>query len=505
MSKRKVVENEALDVKRARESSQNSEELDIKLTDILGIEHAVTNLQKSVKKIIEDAPDFDSLIKTIGGSGQVEDTVRKEIFLALTRTNNVKVASNLRKLYKLGKLAIFDEILRTDQDDTVEFQDSSIDLRISGYDSGSKEADKVEYNSKPYPPPLPPIKNPVILSRVFMHKSVVNDKTYLTDHQILHSHNERLEFLGDSILNNLITLIIFEMFPNFNEGELSRLRIELVNNQTLTNWSRLYEFDKALRKNINDDSFNAGKMKVYADVFEAYIGGLVIDNVSMKEIRAWLQELSEPVLNDFRARQTNSQIKPLNKSAKLELYSLIGCAAMAPRYEVVQIGDGTVLPFIVSCMIKDEELGRASGQNIKEAGLKLAMIALDKKELIEKYSLIRRSMPRSISVLRQDDKREEEETLDSPALPILAPAIPEIMIDNTSKGKLYALLSKHNLKPEYDQEKLADGKIKITLNIKNVPFVSYSYKSGKLAGQRCAQFLLENRSLLKNHGIDISE
>lgn len=521
-------------------------EIDIKLTDVLGMEHAVTTLKNSVQKIIEQAPDYDELVKFMESvdmqSVDMEDTVKKEIFIALSRTNNVKLASKLKSFYEDGKLSAFDFILKFSEDESTELLNSNITLTSgSNLDILSKRS-KAQYHEKPYPPPLPQIKNPVILSRVFMHKSVVNDKRYLSNRQMLMSHNERLEFLGDSILNNLVTLIIFERFPDYNEGELSKLRIECVNNSILTNWSKLYDFDKELRRNISDSTFGTGKMKIYADVFEAYIGGLVTDNMSMQEIRLWLLELVEPVLNSYQSKVASQHEIPLNKNAKLELYSLIGCAAMPPRYETVQSGDGTVMPFIVSCLIKDDELGRGEGQNIKEAGLKLAMLALENKPLIEKYSMIRRKMPRSISVTRgseepvaeintntdtnlnsnsnsNSESLEERAlaklesllslpplpttkfTVDESKLPLHSPQSHEYAIDNTSKGTLYSVLGKQHLRPEYDTQKLRDGNVKVILSINNIPFVSSVHRSGKLAGQQAAQYLLENLSVLRDFGV----
>lgn len=74
---------------------------------------------------------------------------------------------------------------------------------------------------------MPEIKDHVIRARVFMHKSLVNDKVYLNESDIIKSNNERLEFLGDSILNTVMTMIIYNKFPSLNEGNLTELRKNL--------------------------------------------------------------------------------------------------------------------------------------------------------------------------------------------------------------------------------------------------------------------------------------
>ncbi|ODV98579.1 hypothetical protein PACTADRAFT_25463, partial [Pachysolen tannophilus NRRL Y-2460] len=385
-------------------------------TDILGIEYAITTLQNSILKIIHDTPDYDQLIKFIKHI-DMDDPFKKEIFIALSRNQKIKLASKLKSMYNNGSSANLKKMF----DDILDFKDKSIEDDLFENDSigvyntpittndsdegcSTKDSDGDERHdhvgNSNYPPPLPKVSNPVLLSRVFMHKSVVNDKKYLSDKELVNSNYERLEFLGDSVLNNLITLIIYDYFPEFNEGELSKVRIELINNQTLTTWSKLYGFDKELRKNISDNAFYKGKMKIFADVFEAYVGALTLEKKeNMEAIKNWLKLLSLPILDKFEEKNSTST-STLNKNAKSELYSLVGCAAMPPKYDVVKTGDGSDQSFVVACSIKGEEIGRGRGNNIKEAGLRAAMDALSNKPKVEKYSMIRRQMPRSISVLR---------------------------------------------------------------------------------------------------------
>lgn len=68
-------------------------------------------------------------------------------------------------------------------------------------------------NGKPWPPPLPVIKRERIRDQVFTHKSVANKRYYLSEAELLHDHNERLEFLGDAVLNYTISQVVFRRFP----------------------------------------------------------------------------------------------------------------------------------------------------------------------------------------------------------------------------------------------------------------------------------------------------
>ncbi len=124
-----------------------------------------------------------------------------------------------------------------------------------------------------WPPKLPEIKNVEILDLAFTHKSYVSkvNKVKLS--------NERLEFLGDSILNHLTTLNIYQRFPHFDEGILTRTRTSIVNNKTLIEWAHLYGFENRMRSKLCLDKGNYNT-KIYADLTESYIGGLFLEDKS---------------------------------------------------------------------------------------------------------------------------------------------------------------------------------------------------------------------------------
>ena len=92
-------------------------------------------------------------------------------------------------------------------------------------------------------PKLPEIHNTELLDRVFIHKSTLNDRTYLSQHELIAAHNERLEFLGVSILNNGVTMIIYVRFNHELEGDYLKIRYSLVNNNTLGEFAIAYGID----------------------------------------------------------------------------------------------------------------------------------------------------------------------------------------------------------------------------------------------------------------------
>ena len=92
------------------------------------------------------------------------------------------------------------------------------------------------------------------------------------------SHNERLEFLGDSVLNCVISLELFARFPELSEGQLSRLRANIVNDQALAAAAKGLEFGAQLRLGEGElRSGGAGRTSILAGALEAVIGAVYLD------------------------------------------------------------------------------------------------------------------------------------------------------------------------------------------------------------------------------------
>lgn len=341
----------------------------------------------------------------------------------------LKLAAELKSLQQLGKLDLVDHIENYssgykagDMEPSLpELKGAKLE-RLNSYFVPLKEVEKLEDEDEDgyelidnfddegkkkdkWPPKLPQIKNPSIRARVFIHKSMINDKLYLSEKDMIKSHNERLEFLGDSILNTTMTTIIYNKFPDFDEGQLSQLRMRLINNELLKEWSFLYKFDQQLKThNVKADENKDGKQKLYADVFEAYIGGLIEDDSkkNLPKIRKWLSKLAEPVIaKGLHSDITLEDTTEVDVNAKKTLYSLIGYAALKLHYVPVRKPTSADPNATVECRIADNTvLGVGVGKNIKIAGMRAAQNVLDNKPLIEKYVAMRVALPRTESVIR---------------------------------------------------------------------------------------------------------
>jgi len=165
------------------------------------------------------------------------------------KKNNPK----LGKQYRMKNTESNENNILENLDNVEASSDEEEDMEIEPTTSNSmapvsvKKSLKVDLNNERiWPPKLPELEDVRIRARIFTHKSVIKDKDYLSARDKADSHNERLEFLGDSILNYTMTLIIYEKFPHMNEGHMSVLRMKLINNEIIRQWAILYNFHKML-------------------------------------------------------------------------------------------------------------------------------------------------------------------------------------------------------------------------------------------------------------------
>lgn len=395
-------------------------------SNAIQIEHAVHKLVEAYQRILKLSPNIVQYYETLNSLSDPEK-VPPQLISLFTRYP-LKLAAEIKTLHDLNKSTLLDDIsgyeakfdasnrepvlgdlelsdLQDLEDDDIGRLD--LDLSVAKSSESSECITSKEKSSK-WPPEMPEIKDHVIRARVFMHKSLVNDKVYLNESDIIKSNNERLEFLGDSILNTVMTMIIYNKFPSLNEGNLTELRKKLVKNETLREWSELYEFPKQLKSNLSPD-VDLSTSKTSADIFEAYIGGLMEDDpkTNLVKIRKWLKKLAKPKIEE--AMKTSIQLEPTNNldmNAKRKLYSLIGYAALKLHYHTVQRPTNENPVTIVQCRTGDGTiLGVGKARNIKLAGVKAAEDVLRKEDVIEKYAKLRASIPREQSVSKNEQPR----------------------------------------------------------------------------------------------------
>lgn len=197
----------------------------------------------------------------------------------------------------------------------------------------------------------------------------------LTHRSFAGRNNERLEFLGDAILNFVAGEVLFERFPLAREGQLSRLRARLVKGETLAILARGFDLGDYLR--LGSGELKSGGFRresILADALEALIGAIYLDagmDAARERVVAWLgNELEGLTLVDT------------NKDPKTRLQEFLQSRACElPRYDVVDIqGDPHCRTFVVECQISllnDKTLGQGASRRIAEqVAAAAALIAL---------------------------------------------------------------------------------------------------------------------------------
>ena len=144
----------------------------------------------------------------------------------------------------------------------------------------------------------------------FSHKSYCERKN-LGDDVVLAEHpegclnlqpvsNERLEFLGDSILGSIVAHYLYERYPNQDEGFMTRIKIKLVNGETLAFFAKLIHLDEhiLISRHVEDRCNGRDSIKVLEDCFEAFLGALYLDfsdNYSFDWIVNYIEALEKRV------------------------------------------------------------------------------------------------------------------------------------------------------------------------------------------------------------------
>ena len=197
----------------------------------------------------------------------------------------------------------------------------------------------------------------------------------LTHRSFAGRNNERLEFLGDAILNFVAGEALFERFPQAREGQLSRLRARLVKGETLAVLARGFELGEYLR--LGSGELKSGGFRresILADALEALIGAIYLD--------AGMDAARERVLDWLTGELDGLTLVDTNKDPKTRLQEFLQSRACElPRYEVVDIqGEPHCRTFMVECqvaLLNEKTLGQGGSRRIAEqvaggaVGLKL--------------------------------------------------------------------------------------------------------------------------------------
>ena len=199
-------------------------------------------------------------------------------------------------------------------------------------------------------------------------------KLALTHRSASIQDNERLEFLGDSVLGIVISLKLYKLFPNIKEGKLSRLRSYLVRGQTLAKLTLELGLSEHIILGASSiKSFSLKKESLYADVLEAIFGAILIDSDFIT--------INNVILNIYK--QLLADINPDDslKDAKTELQEYLQKkGSTLPNYIMISsAGKEHDAVFTVNCLLVDEKIQvQNEAKSIKIAEQLCAQNLLDK-------------------------------------------------------------------------------------------------------------------------------
>jgi ribonuclease-3 len=206
--------------------------------------------------------------------------------------------------------------------------------------------------------------NPALLTLALTHRSYI----YETPGEG-QSSNERLEFLGDSILALISADYLYRAFPNLSEGELTDVRAVLVRTETLANFARDINLGAFLLMGKGEQHSGGGK-RVLASAFEALLGAIYLDQ-GLTEVQTFLLPRLEPLAQTIVEKRLFKD----NKSLFQELAQAHD--GITPSYRLVsQEGPSHNREFTIEVLLGEQVAGSGQGRNKQTAEQEAARSAL---------------------------------------------------------------------------------------------------------------------------------
>ncbi len=208
------------------------------------------------------------------------------------------------------------------------------------------------------------IDDPSLFLRALRHRSTLANDQYSS-----HESYERLEFLGDAVLDLIAAEVLFEKFPTANEGFLTKSRAKLVKGETLAKFSIKLGIEDLLELGERSDQVSISK-SILADVFESIIAAVYITK-GYANAFMFVSEVFEKQV-DFKklVNQVDNFKSALLEFTQAEKMSL-------PSYKVVsESGPGHDKIFEIMVIVDNKELGAGKGRSKKSAEQEAAKVAL---------------------------------------------------------------------------------------------------------------------------------
>ncbi|KMJ55613.1 ribonuclease III [Bacillus sp. LL01] len=214
-------------------------------------------------------------------------------------------------------------------------------------------------------------ENHKLLIQAFTHSSYVNE------HRIYSfQDNERLEFLGDAVLELAVSQFLYKKFSSMSEGEMTKLRASIVCEPSLARFAEDLDFGKLVLLGKGEE-MTGGRARpaLLADVFESFIGALYLDQ-GIESVYKFLSQTMYPKINDGAFSHMMDFKSQLQEFIQRDNLGQI-------QYVIVQeIGPAHNREFVSEVQLNEQTLGVGSGRSKKEAeqhAAQQALVKLSKK------------------------------------------------------------------------------------------------------------------------------
>lgn len=206
-----------------------------------------------------------------------------------------------------------------------------------------------------------------LLDQALTHRS------YLNEHRDIKQSNERLEFLGDAVLELVITEDLYDHFPDKPEGDLTALRSSLVKTPTLGQVAQSLGVGESLKMSKGEaDGGGRTNLSLLANTLEAIIGALYLDQ-GLPQVNRFVTDHILPLLPQIISHK-------LYQDFKSSLQETIQAQGLpAPHYQIVSAtGPDHQRQFTVTVSLRDQVLGQGTGPTKQAAETSAARAALEK-------------------------------------------------------------------------------------------------------------------------------
>ncbi len=212
-------------------------------------------------------------------------------------------------------------------------------------------------------------KDKDLLMQAFLHRSYLNENKGLKM-----DHNERLEFLGDAVLELVVTEFLFAKYPKKPEGDLTSYRAALVNTATLSSVAGDLGMNDFLLLS-KGEAKDTGRARQYilANTFESFVGALYLDG-GYEQAKDFIAKNLFPLTDEIVEKGLWQDSKSRFQEVAQEKESI------TPQYKTVQeVGPDHAKNFIVGVYLGDKKIGEGEGKSKQEAEQAAAQSALEAK------------------------------------------------------------------------------------------------------------------------------